>query len=119
MTPFSDLDQQLSDLKWPCIAEHYAPMATQAAHQAWAHVDSWARLTQGAVDVRRARATQHRMRLARFPVINTLEQFRWDWPTQIHRLQGQHHFRLGCIQDRVTRISLSGVGLGKTHLATA
>jgi DNA replication protein DnaC len=119
MTPLSDLDQQLSYLKLPFIAEHYAPMATQAAHQAWSHVDYLARLTQGEVDGRRDRATQKRIRLARFPVIKTLDQFRWDWPTQINRLQGQHHFRLGFIQDRVNLIYLGGVGLGKTHLATA
>jgi DNA replication protein DnaC len=31
----------------------------------------------------------------------------------------QHHFSLGFIQDRVNLIYLGGVGLGKTHLATA
>lgn len=118
-TPFSDLAQQLSYLKLPFIAEHYAPMATQAAHKAWSHVDYLARLTQGEVDVRRDRATQNRIRLARFPVIKTLDQFRWDWPPQINRLQVQHHFRLGFIQDCVNLIYLGGVGLGKTHLATA
>ena len=114
-TPLSDLAQQLSYLKLPFIAEHHAPMATQAAHKAWSHVDYLARLTQGAVDVRRARATQHRMRLARFPVINTLEQFRWDWPTQMNRAQVQHHCTLRFLRDHMNFMYLGGVGVGKTH----
>lgn len=69
--------------------------------------------------MRHDRAIKSRMRLARFPVIKTFEPFRWDWPTRMNRLQGQHHFRLACIKDKANRILLGGVGLGKTHLATA
>ena len=119
MTPLSDVDQHLTYLKLPFIAEHYGEMATQAAHKGWSHVDYLARLTQGEADLRRDRATQNRIRLAHFPVIKTLEQFRWDWPTRINRLQVQHHFSLGFIKDHSNLIYLGGVGLGKTHLATA
>ena len=59
------------------------------------------------------------MRLARFPVLKTLEQCRWDWPTRLNRLQVQNHFRLAFIQDKANLILLGGVGLGKPHLATA
>jgi DNA replication protein DnaC len=57
--------------------------------------------------------------MARFPVIKTLDQFRWDWPTVINRMQVQHHFSLGFIKDKANLIYLGGVGLGKTHIATA
>ena len=80
---------------------------------------TWPASLQGEADVRRDRATQNRIRLARFPVIKTLEQFRWDWPTRINRLQVQHHFSLGFMKDKSNLIYLGGVGLGKTHLATA
>jgi DNA replication protein DnaC len=73
----------------------------------------------GEADVRRDRATKSRMRLARFPVIKTLEQFRWDWPTRSNRLQGQHPCHLDLINAKATRIFLGGVGLGTTPLATA
>ena len=69
--------------------------------------------------MRRDRATQSRIRLARFPVIKTLDQFRWDWPTRMNRLQVQNHFHLKFINDKSNLIFLGGVGLGKTHLATA
>ena len=82
-------------------------------------MDYLARLVEGEADLRRDRATKSRIRLARFPVIKTLEQFRWDWPTRINRLQVQNHFHLEFIKDKANLIFLGGVGLGKTHLATA
>jgi DNA replication protein DnaC len=118
-TPRSEMDHHLTYLKLSFITEHYVPLAAQAAHKQWSHVDYLARLLEGEVDVRRDRATKSRIRLARFPVIKTLEQFRWDWPTRINRLQVQHHFHLEFIKEKSNLIFLGGVGLGKTHLATA
>jgi DNA replication protein DnaC len=114
-----DVDQHLLYLKLSFMAEHYGDMAQHAAQKQWSHVDYLASLAQGEADLRRDRATQNRIRLARFPVIKTLEQFRWDWPTRINRLQVQHHFSLGFMKDKSNLIYLGGVGLGKTHLATA
>ncbi len=115
----SDVEQHLIYLKLPFMAAHYGEMATQAAQKERSHVDYLARLAQGEADVRRDRATQNRIRSARFPVMKTLDQFRWDWPTKINRLQVQNHFSLGFVRDKANLIYLSGVGLGKTHLATA
>lgn len=111
--PPEAIDQHLRDLKLAFIAEHYAQLAKQAAQKQWSHVDYLGRLMEGEAHVRRDRATKNRIRMARFPVIKTLEQFRWDWPTQINRLQVQHHFSLGFIQDKSNLIYLGGVGLGK------
>src|SRR5712664_2195483 len=113
------LDQHLTYLKLSFIAENYAALAKQAAHKASSHVDYLATLVEGEANLRQDRATKSRMRLARFPVIKTLEQFRWDWPTRINRLQVQNHFRLEFIKNKSNVILLGGVGLGKTHLATA
>ena len=115
----SDVEHHLTYLKLSFIAAQYAELAKQAAHKAWPHVDYLARLVEGEADLRRDRATKSRIRLARFPVIKTLEQFRWDWPTRINRLQVQQHFHLEFIKDKANLILLGGVGLGKTHLATA
>jgi DNA replication protein DnaC len=117
--PLSELDQHLSYLKLPFMTQHYDELAKQAATQQWSHVDYLTTLTQGEADLRRDRATQNRIRQARFPVIKTLDQFRWDWPTVMNRMQVQNHFRLGFIKDKANVIYLGGVGLGKTHLATA
>src|SRR5499427_2033752 len=113
------IEQHLAYLKLSFIAAQYAELAHQAAHKAWSHVDYLATLVEGEAHVRRDRATKSRIRLARFPVIKTLGQFRWDWPTRMNRLQVQNHFRLEFIQAQANLIFLGGVGLGKTHLATA
>jgi DNA replication protein DnaC len=113
------IEHRLSYLKLSFMAEQYADLAQQAAHKAWSHVDYLAALLEGEAEVRRDRAIKSRIRLARFPVIKTLEQFRWDWPTRLNRLQVQNHFRLTFIHEKANLIFLGGVGLGKTHLATA
>jgi DNA replication protein DnaC len=118
-TTQDELAQHLAYLKLPFTAEHYAPMAKQAAHKHLSHVEYLAQLMQEEANVKKDRATQNRIRLARFPVIKTLDQFRFDWPARINQLQVQNHFRLDFIKDKANLIFLGGVGLGKTHLATA
>jgi DNA replication protein DnaC len=118
VTP-DDVDHHLRALKLAFIAEHYGELAKQAAHQQWSHVTYLGQLVEGEALLRRDRATKNRIRLARFPVLKTLDQFRWDWPTQINRAQVQHHFTLSFLHDHTNLLYLGGVGLGKTHLATA
>ena len=69
--------------------------------------------------MRRDRFIERRIRLARFPVVKTLDQFKWSWPKNINRLQVQNLFRLQFIKDKSNVIFLGGVGLGKSHLASA
>ncbi len=88
--PSGELDHHLRDLKLAFIAEHYGDLANQAAGKQWSHVDYLGRLIEGEAHVRRDRATHNRLRQARFPVIKTLDQFRWDWPAQSHE-QGKTH----------------------------
>jgi DNA replication protein DnaC len=118
-SPAGDVEHHLSYLKLAFMAQHYAELAAQAAHKMWPHVEYLARLVEGEAHLRCDRATKSRIRLARFPVIKTVEQFRWDWPTRLNRLQVQNHFHLAFIKEKANLIFLGGVGLGKTHLATA
>ena len=113
------VDHHRTYLKLAFIAQQSTPLAQQAAQKGWSHVDYLTRLVEGEANVRRDRATQSRIRLARFPVIKTLEQCRWDWPTRMNRLQVQNQFHLTFINDKANLIFLGGVGLRKTHLATA
>jgi DNA replication protein DnaC len=118
-TSLRDGEPHLTSLNLPCIAEQYAELAKLAAQKEWSHIDYLATLLEGEANLRHDRATQSRMRLARFPVIKPLEQFRWAWPTRMNRLQVQNHCRLAFLHDKANLIFLGGVGLGKTHLATA
>ena len=118
-TPLHDVEHHLTYLKLSFIIEQYAELAKQAAQKAWSPVDYLARLAEGEATLRRDRATKSRIRLAHFPVIKTVEQFRWDWPTHMNRLQVQPQFHRTFLQDTSTLIFLGGGGLGKTHLAPA
>jgi DNA replication protein DnaC len=114
-----EVDQYLHAWKLAFIAEHYGELAKQAAHKQWSHLDYLGHLVEGEALLRQDRATKNRIRLARFPVLKTLDQFRWDWPPQMNRALIQHHFTLRFLQGHMNVIYLGGVGLGKTHLAIA
>ena len=113
------LDQNLKYLKLPFMRDQHHPLAKQAAKDNWSHEDYLEKLADGETALRKDRSTQRRIRLARFPVIKTLDQFNWTWPKKINRLQVQHLFRLQFIKQTANVIFLGGVGLGKTHLASA
>jgi DNA replication protein DnaC len=113
------LDQHLDYLKLPYLKENCQPLAAEGAANHWSHLDYLGRLIQGEVATRQDRVIARRIKAARFPVIKTLEAFRWDWPKKINRLQIQELFRLRFIEEKANVIFLGLVGLGKTHLATA
>jgi len=114
-----NLITHLEFLGLPFMRGNYDALAQQAAQKSWTHVDYLAALADGEAGLRRERSIKRRIRLARFPVIKTLEQFRWSWPTAINRAAVQNLFRLKFIGEKTNIIILGGVGLGKTHLATA
>ena len=113
------LDQQLSDMKLLFILQNYESLAKQAASENLTHVDFLKRLIEGEALRRLDNRIQRRIRSAHFPVVKTLEQFNWEWPKKVNRAQVQNLFRLSFLKDNGNVIFLGGVGLGKTHLATA
>jgi len=118
--PHTDtLPKDLEYLKLAFVNEHFEPLAREAALAHWGHVNYLASLIHGEAQEREQRRIARRVRLARFPVIKTLDGFQWIWPRNINRLQVQELFRLRFIPEKANVIFLGGVGLGKTHLATA
>jgi DNA replication protein DnaC len=113
------LDHRLDYLQLPYLKEHFRSAAAEAASKHWSHLDYLDRLIEGEALARQDRAMARRIKAARFPVLKTLEAFRWDWPKKINRLQIQDLFRLRFIEEKTNVIFLGLVGLGKTHLATA
>ncbi len=114
-----NLPELLNYLKLPYIRDNCESCAKMAAQKQWDHQHYLEELIQGEADARRDRTIQRRIRAARFPVIKTIEQFNWSWPGQINRAQVQNAFHLKFIEDKSNIVFIGGVGLGKTHLATA
>lgn len=113
------LQEQLQAMRLSYLHEQYAALAAEAAQKHWTHVDYLARLIDGESQTRHQRAVQRRIVAARFPTIKLLEDFQWSWPKKINRAQIQNLFRLAFVPDKVNVIFVGGVGIGKTHLASA
>ncbi len=117
--PPSLLLEQLHYLQLHFIKAQPSELAAEAARQSWDHQEYLRRLIEGEYLERRHRSIERRIKAARFPVLKTLEQFRWDWPKRINRLQVQNLFRLEFIPQKANVLFLGTAGVGKTHLATA
>ncbi len=65
----------LEFLKLSFMQANYDALANLAAQKNWTHVDYLAALAEGEAGLRRERSIQRRIRLARFPVIKTLEHY--------------------------------------------
>lgn len=111
--------QQLQQLKLSFFNEHCQSLATESARQQWTVLQYLAHLTEGEAQRRHDKQIARRIAAARFPVIKTLDQFNWNWPKKINRAQVQNLFRLAFVAEHANVIFLGGVGLGKSHLATA
>jgi len=94
-------------------------VAAEAAEQQWDYPTYLARLVEEEVALRRDRSIARRIRMARFPVLKTLEDFDWTWPSKIHRAEVQHLFRMDFVHQCANVILLGTVGLGKSHLSIA
>ncbi len=115
----TELDKNLGYLKLVYMRENYESLAKNAIQKQWTHVNYLTELVTAEANLKQDRATQRRIRTARFAQIKTLEQFKWSWPQKINQLQVKNLFRLKFVDDKSNVIFLGGVGLGKTHLATA
>lgn len=113
------LNEQLTQLHLSFLQEHHQELADQAAREQWTPLQYLARLIEGESQRRHERQIARRLAAARFPVVKTLEQFNWNWPKKINQAQVQNLFRLAFLKDNASVIFIGGVGLGKTHLATA
>lgn len=119
MTHATTLAAQLRYLKLGYLSRHHEELTQEAARQRLSHAQFLHRLVEAEAQDRQQRALQRRIKTARFPVQKTLDQFQWDWPKQINESQVRHLFELRFIEERTNAIFCGGVGLGKTHLASA
>jgi DNA replication protein DnaC len=118
--PMEPLSKFLRRLQLSNVLEHYHQLAQTAAEQGWSHIEYLKRLIEGEVAYRDDKSLERRIRLARFPLFKTLDQFQWSWPEKINRPQIQNLFHLRFIEQKANVLFMSGgPGLGKTHLSIA
>lgn len=119
MTNATTFEAQLRYLKLAYTSRHHGELTTDAAKQRLSHAQFLRRIVEAEAHDRQQHALQRRIKAARFPVKKTLDQFQWDWPKVINESQVRHLFELRFIEERTNAIFCGGVGLGKSHLATA
>ena len=106
-------------LNLPFMLDNHQPFAQTAADKHWSHLNYLTELLSGEAAAREDRRVQRCIKNARFPVLKTLDQFDWNWPTTINRLLIQNLFHLDFINQHANVVFISGTGLGKSHLMTA
>lgn len=109
----------LDYLRLPTLKENHEVLAQQASEKHWSYGEYLQRLLEAEYQQRQHRAFERRVRAARFPVLKTLDRFRWDWPTKINELQVKNLFRLGFVEKKTNAILMGPCGTGKTHLGIA
>ena len=114
-----ELRRRLDELKLAYMRDHAEDLIRLAAAGQWTHAQFLARLLEGEAALRQDHARARRIKDAGFPVLKTLEQFDFTWPTKINRQAVQDLFRLRFVHDKAFAVLIGGVGLGKTHLAIA
>ncbi len=115
----NEFEIHLAYLKLPYIRENYETAATTAAQKQWTHVHFLSELIKQEAGLRKDKAVLRRIRLARFPVVKTMDQFNWSWPRKINRVQIENLFRLKFIEEKSNIILIGPVGVGKSHISIA
>ena len=111
--------EMLKSLKLVYSLENLTALTGRAALESWPHQDYLDRLLEGECQRREANGIARRIKEARFPLRKDLTGFNWNWPKKINRVQIQNLFRMAFIEDHTNVVFIGGVGMGKTHLATA
>jgi DNA replication protein DnaC len=106
-------------LRLAYVAENYELLAKQATEKRLPYAEYLQRLLEGEYQRRQQRALERRVHAARFPVLKTMDRFRWEWPTKINEMQIKNLIRLGFVEKKTCVTFLGPCGTGKTHLAVA
>lgn len=113
------LKENFNFLKLYFLAENFEQLFEQAKEKKLDRVDFVEQLILAEVAEKRQRTVERRIKAARIPVLKTLDHFNLAYPEKIDQEAVRYLFRLHFIEDCKNIIFCGGVGLGKTHLASA
>lgn len=106
-------------LKMPTVAREYAALARQAREEGWDYEDFLRDLLEAEILSREKKASERRLKEARFPDVKTLEQIDWQALKGISRPKIAELAACEYL-ERAEDVVLAGpIGTGKTHLAIA
>lgn len=109
----------LRALRLSYIEANAVPSAAAAARDGKSHLQFLEELIAAEAALSSDRSVARRIVAARFPVLKTMAGWNWSAPRKINRMLLESLLRLDFLSTHTNVILLGGVGLGKTHLATA
>ena len=113
------LEHHLKQLKLPTMLRDYASVAAICGRANESFETFLLQLSERELIERQQRATERRIKAAKFPTLKTIESFRFDQQPSINEAL-IHELLTGEFLDRRENVLLIGnSGTGKTHLATA
>jgi DNA replication protein DnaC len=113
------LEAYLKRLRLPAIGRHYQELARQAAQGNLPYEAFLLALVEIEAQQREENAHQKRLRMARFPVIKSLDQFDFTAVPSLNKALVLDLAQGGYLDKRENLILMGNSGTGKTHLATA
>ena len=113
------LDHYLKQLKMPTMLREYKTMALACAKDDQDHIAFLLRLAERETLEREQRASERRIKAAKFPVLKTLDTFDFKAQPGINRTLIVDLMRGEYMERHEDILFVGNPGTGKTHLATA
>ncbi len=118
-TPQLLLEHHLKILRLPTFHREYDKVAQQCAAEGVDHPRYLLRLAELELLEREQRATERRIRSARFPVLKSLETFEYTVIPSLNKNLVLELARCEYIDRKENLLALGNSGTGKTHIALA
>jgi len=112
------LEHHLKTLKLPTMLREYGKIAANCARQNIDHTGFLSRLTELELIERERRASERRLKAARFPAPKTLDSFDFAAQPSINKTLVAELARCLYLDHRENILLVGSPGTGKTHLAT-
>lgn len=113
------LHHHLKCLRLPTVAAECEKVAAQAAQDNADHLSYLLRLTELELLEREKRASERRVKAARFPTIKTLETFDFAARPSVNKVLVAELMRCEYVDKKENILMVGNPGTGKSHLATA
>jgi DNA replication protein DnaC len=113
------LEHHLKQLKLPTMLRDYASVAAVCGRESASFETFLLRLCERELVERQQRATERRIKAAKFPTLKTIESFDFSAQPSINEALIRELLTGEFIQQRENVLLIGNSGTGKTHLATA